>query len=234
LRKYLIIPDIHAPRHDKRAWNLLLKVGRWLKPSGIIQLVSSHRKNPDEVAPLVQELTSAKQLRADLDSLGATDKTFIHGNHENRLYRYIADRAPALAGLVDINDAMGFRANKWKVVGYKDSINLTGTTFTHDLERCGKYAVHQAVAESGGNIVFGHLHRFDNCVEGANDGRSRYGLSPGWLGDWRQQEYKHRIKARREWHLGFAVGYRTDTKFRVVGVPIEGYSCLVEGRLFNG
>ena len=60
------------------------------------------------------------------------------------------------------------------------------------------------------------------------------GLCPGWLGDWRQQNYKHRVRARREWQLGFALGYETKTQFYATPVPIVDYACVVEGQRFQG
>jgi hypothetical protein len=175
-----------------------------------------------------------RHLREDLDSLNAKRKIITLGNHEDRVFRYIMDKAVAFHGLVDVDDLLGLTKNKWEVVPYKESVTINGTTFTHDLERSGKHATHQAVAECGGNIVIGHLHRFDYVVEGTSDGQTRFGFCPGWLGDWRQQDYKHRIKAKREWQLGFGIGYETKGNFYVTPVPISDYSCVVEGVRFAG
>ena len=56
----LIVPDVHVPYHDKRAWELMLAVGKDLKPQVLVSLgdmmdfysVSSHSKNPNRVSQL--------------------------------------------------------------------------------------------------------------------------------------------------------------------------------------
>lgn len=241
MRKWLILPDVHAPQHDERAWKLVLKVAKAFKPYGIVILgdfadcwsASSHRKDPKKLANLGLELDSCNHLLDDLDKLKAKRKVYIFGNHEHRVYRYLADHAPALADLVNVEGPLRLKQRGYEVIPYKDSITIADTKLTHDLDRAGKHAVHQAVEESASNIVIGHLHRFDYCAVSAY-GRTLYGMSPGWLGDCSRQDYKHRIKAEREWQLGFAVGYEEREKLDVEPILIrEDYSCRVGEKLYR-
>ena len=56
----------------------------------------------------------------------------------------------------------------------------------------------------------------------------------GWLGDVRQVDYMFRVKANRDWALGFGVGYVRDNGFVYLQpVPIVEGSCCVEGKLFT-
>jgi len=60
------------------------------------------------------------------------------------------------------------------------------------------------------------------------------GASFGWLGDYRRIDYRHRMRACRDWVLGFGVGYLLPSGVVfVVPVPIINYSAVVEGQLFK-
>jgi hypothetical protein len=57
----------------------------------------------------------------------------------------------------------------------------------------------------------------------------------GWLGDVEMVDYKHKAMAKKEWALGFGVGY-LDPKTEIVYIvptPIIKYTCLVEGQLIT-
>jgi predicted phosphodiesterase len=55
LEKILLISDVHVPYHDKKAFNLVLEVGKKLKVDQVViggdfidnYSVSSHDKNPN-------------------------------------------------------------------------------------------------------------------------------------------------------------------------------------------
>lgn len=60
------------------------------------------------------------------------------------------------------------------------------------------------------------------------------GASFGWLGDYRRIDYRHRMRARRDWVLGFGIGYlRPSGVIHLMPIPIINYSCVVEGQLFQ-
>ena len=54
LKKLLIVPDVHRPYHSRTGWNLLLQVGKDLKPDIIVIIgdymdcyaVSDHERDP--------------------------------------------------------------------------------------------------------------------------------------------------------------------------------------------
>ncbi len=58
----------------------------------------------------------------------------------------------------------------------------------------------------------------------------------GWLGDVDSIDYMHEVQAKRNWSLGFGIGY-LDTSTSAVHlcpIPIVNYRCVVEGELFKG
>jgi hypothetical protein len=84
------------------------------------------------------------------------------------------------------------------------------------------------------NIVINHLHRISYMVEGNAKGVPHVAACFGWLGDVRQVDYMFRVKANRDWALGFGVGYVRDNGFVYLQpVPIVENSCCVEGKLFT-
>ncbi len=89
LESALIIPDLHAPYHDARAFALMLKVGKALRPKKIVIMgdfmdcycVSDHDKDPQRATLLKEELWTVTACLDQVDALGAQDKTFCGGNH---------------------------------------------------------------------------------------------------------------------------------------------------------
>ena len=76
-----------------------------------------------------------------------------------------------------------------------------------DPRTCGPNAHRQARSSFDGNIVIGHTHRMADIYEGNARGRAKVGAMLGWLGDASKVDYMHRIKAKRDWQLGFGIVY---------------------------
>lgn len=243
LKKLLIIPDSHIPYHDKKAVQLLYKVAKSYKPDIIVVLgdyadfysVSSHSKDPNRVNKLEYELQAVNAELDELDSLKAKQKVFIAGNHENRLERYLAEKAPELFNVVTIPELLKLKQRKWTYVPYKMDYKIGQVYWTHDVGTAGRSAVFNALGTYQGNIVTGHTHRLAYIIEGNARGKPHVSASFGWLGDARKADYMHRVKAARDWALGFGIGYMDDSTGNVYlnPVPIVGYTCVVEGELFK-
>ena len=244
LERVLFVSDCHIPYHDKRAYELMLKVAKEFKPNHVIVLgdfidmytVSDHSKDPNRALKLDTEAQEAKKELARLKELGAQNNVFIAGNHEDRLTRYLQDKAPELFNIISIPHILGLDKIGFQYVPYKDNYKLGKLHVTHDCGNAGRYAVQKALDTFQKNIVLGHLHRLSYVVEGNAEGESHVGASFGWLGDSEQADYMHRVKARRDWSLGFGIGYLSkDTGFvYVLPVPIVEYTCVIGGQLFVG
>jgi predicted phosphodiesterase len=243
LLKYLIVPDTHAPYHDRKAWALMIKAGQVFKPDVIIHLgdladfycVSDFNKNPNRTRLLEDEIRSVNACISDLDSLKAKEKVFLAGNHEDRLERYLMTRAPELFNMVKIPDLLKLKERNWKYIPYKKHYKVAHMYFTHDTGRAGRYAVYQSSADVGTNTVIGHTHRLSYFIEGNAEGKAHVGASFGWLGDSEEVDYMHRVRALRDWALGFGVGY-LDTKtglMHLQPVPIVQYQCVIDGKLIK-
>jgi hypothetical protein len=75
--------------------------------------------------------------------------------------------------------------------------------------------------------------------EGNATGEYKLSAQFGWLGDVDQIDYMSEAKARKDWALGFGVGYihKTTGIAYLTPVPIiaaaGSYTCCVNGRLFK-
>ncbi len=242
MKKILILPDLHAPYHDKKAFELVVKVGMSQKPDTIVTLgdfadfycVSAHDRDPNRQGNLEWEVEAANRALDALDAIKPKNKIFIAGNHENRLERYLMQKAPELFNMVKISEILKLKKRGWKYIPYRSHATVGKLNLTHDIGSAGRGAVFRAIDTFQHNIVTGHTHRMAYIVEGNAKGEAHVSCSLGWLGDSAAADYMHTVKAHRDWCLGFGFGY--ETKSGVVHlqpVPIVNYSCVVGGRYYK-
>lgn len=240
----LLIPDCHRPYHDERAWSLVLKVGKALKPDRIVVFgdfadffsVSSHDKDPRRVNRLSQELPSVLRGLDDLDAIGAKHKNFIAGNHEHRLARFLTSSSPALADLphLTVPALFGLRERGWSFTPYKDHLRIGKVSLTHDCGFAGKYAVHHTGAAFASNVLFGHTHRMGVHYFGDERGRTHVAASLGWLGSKQAADYMYGVSINRDWQHGFGVAHmEMSGTMHLQAVPIILGKCVVNGKLYK-
>jgi len=243
LEKILFIPDCHHPYVDLNAWNLMLKAAKQFKPHHTVIMgdfadfygVSSHSKSPDRSLKLKEEVESTKTALDQIKSLGAKNNVFIAGNHEDRLLRYLQDRAPELFDFISIPKILELKEKGFKYVPYKQAYKIGKLNITHDAGNCGRVAHQKALDTFQHNVLIGHTHRIGYMVEGNANGDRHVSAMFGWLGDVEEIDYMHRVKAMKDWSLGFGIGYldtATDIVY-VIPVPIIKGTCLIEGKLIT-
>jgi hypothetical protein len=112
----LAYSDAHFPWQDETAWQLMLKVGKALKPDLVINMgdmadfytVSSHLKHPDMPRFFHDEVVAVNQGLDEIDHyFPLAEKVYIVGNHEHRFPRRIIDRVPELHGSIDWTTILG-------------------------------------------------------------------------------------------------------------------------------
>lgn len=243
LEPILFVPDCHHPYADKRAWELMLKAAKDLKPKHIVIIgdfldfysVSSHSKDPQRAGKLGWEVSIGLDALDQLDKLGATNKCFVAGNHCDRLTRYLQDKAPELDEFVSVPKMLELKQRKWKYVPYKSDTRLGKLWLTHDVGSAGRNAIFKAIDTYQHSTVTGHSHRMAYIVEGNATGEVKLAAAFGWLGDAKKVDYMQRQLVLTNWALGFGVGYLNPATGIVytVPVPIVNYSCMVNGRLYT-
>jgi predicted phosphodiesterase len=167
-----IISDIHIPCHDRTTLELFSNECRKRAVRGIIingDMLDSHEISDHDKDPSMPryrlELDLARDFIAWLRERHPQARIiFKHGNHEERLQRYIFNRAPALEGLEGVN----LRA--WLHLDNEGVEDLPGKRVIH----LGKlHVVHGHEYRGGGGVnparwlflrarsvaVCGHFHR---------------------------------------------------------------------------
>jgi metallophosphoesterase superfamily enzyme len=241
MKRVLFLPDAHTPYHDKRAmrlivdqiiprfgWDTICILGDWWDNYSI----SNHLKTPTREKSWKQESKVGKDLLKKIGSYPFRRRILIKGNHERWLENILSDKAPALYEEVmdKTRDPEG-----WEVVEYMESTKIGALHITHDLGYSGMQSAQQSLAACGDNTIIGHNHNMTYVVRGNAKGECHVGSSFGWLGDYRRIDYRHRMRARRDWVLGFGYGYLLPSGVVfVVPVPIIKYQAVVEGVLFKG
>jgi predicted phosphodiesterase len=243
LEKILFIPDSHVPYEDKKAFALMLKAGRAFAPDHTIILgdfadfygVSSHSKDPNRSLKLKEEMVAVKKRLDQVKAIGSPNNVYISGNHEDRLERYLMDKAPELFNFISIPKILRLKDKGFKYVPYKQAYKIGKLHITHDVSNTGRYAHYKALDTFQHNIVTGHTHRLGYAVEGNANGDRHVSAMFGWLGNVEEINYMHRVKAIRDWTLGFGIGYlepQTGIVY-LVPVPIVKGTCLIEGKLIT-
>jgi UDP-2,3-diacylglucosamine pyrophosphatase LpxH len=242
LEPVLIVSDAHIPAHSAEWWQLVLAVGRDLKPKHLVIIgdfadcygISDHEKDPELANHIADELVVVNKCLDQLDALGATDKLYIEGNHEDRIRRYV-QKHPELRNVLTIPKLLRLKERGWQYVPYKDHAKRGAVHFTHDVGAAGRNAVFRALDTYQHSVVTGHTHRLQYIVEGNAVGDCKVSAMFGWGGDVEQVEYMAKVQARKNWALGFGVGY-VDTASGFVyltPVPVVFGTCMVNGKLYR-
>lgn len=237
--RLFFISDLHAPYEDKRAVGLMFDAMEHYQPHVVVVMgdfidclaVSHFAKDPARVFGLKHEVEHAQSL---LDKIPAQRKIYLAGNHEDRLRRYLMEKAPEIMPFVSIPELLGLDQRGWEYVPYKHSTSIGKLHLTHDVGSAGRYNVYRALDTFQASIATGHTHRLAYVVEGDATGGRQVSVQFGWLGDFDQVDYMHRVNALRNWALGFGTGVH-DTKTGYVYLrphPIVDYTCEVDGTIF--
>lgn len=243
LEKWLLIPDTHVPFHNKHNFSLALRAAQSIGVTNVAILgdfadfwaVSFHSKSPSRRHDLQWEVD---EVRLAFDLVDATfpdgEKKFIAGNHEYRLERYLAEKAPALFNTIRVDTLFGLKERGWAYTQYKDHTKIGNLHLTHDAGKSGRTAHVDALNAFQTSVAIGHTHMLGMSVMGDVHSKQHVGIMLGWLGDAEHCEYMYRVKAAREWAQGFGIAYvEPDGNTHVVPVPIlDGRVCL-EGKVIK-
>lgn len=241
--KALLIPDTHAPYHDEKAFSLVLRVARQVRFDHVYILgdfcdmleVSFHEKSPGNRPGFAAEIASCNELLDRIDALRIKRRHFIAGNHEFRLDRYMANRAPELAGLPghSVPELLRLKERGWRYTPYRQHTKLGKLYLTHEEGNAGPLAALKARDTFQGNVVIGHCHSMMVAYQGNARGDSHVGASFGWLGDVSRIDYMHRVKANR-WQTGFGVAcIEPSGNVHLQAVPIINGRCCVFGKVYS-
>lgn len=246
LKTTLIIPDCHHPSVDRKAWDLLLKVGTSEKIDTVVIIgdfgdfasVTSHAKNAQaRTIMLADELSACNEALHELEAIKAKNHIFVMGNHEDRLSRYINERCPELHGLygTSVESALRLEHRGYDVVPYRSHIYRDGVYYTHDTGSAGLNAHRTSLQKFQRDVVIGHTHRIGFETKRTINGTPITGFMCGWLGDADKcAGYMHAASSMTDWCHGFGMAYSVAGRSHIQPVIIqEDYSCVVGGKHYK-
>jgi len=241
MKSILAIPDVHVPYHDKKAWALMLRVVKAVKPDHVVIMgdfmdcysVSSFPRNPARVSHLKAEFDASNRELDKLTELVDGRVTYLEGNHERRIARYVEQKACELHGMVSLWDGLFVADRGWRWVPYREHVIMGKLAFAHDIGHSGPRAVQQSLDAMGHNLVIGHTHRAGIAYGGTVKGEHRVAMSCGWLGDVTKVDYMHRARTR-DWQHGFGwVRQAENGDSWLSFIPIIAGRCFLEGSTFK-
>lgn len=154
-----ILPDIHAPAHNKPVMWALEQFLAEYRPHLLFFIgdstdmfwLSRWPKPPRQVSNAMQELEESRELHDRLIKASGCLWAFeTEGNHENRTNTFLSAIAPQLGGVVDM-DSQEPIMNYSKLLGYKSGDRIT---FVTDERGFGGYGG-QIALKGGPRLIHG-------------------------------------------------------------------------------
>lgn len=240
----VVANDFQIPFEDPVAFRLLLKALRIVKPHGLDLLgdfqdfysISKFSKDPARKLLLRDELEVGRRRLAELSRAAGrrcTDRRFSDGNHEDRLRRFVWDRAPQLTELAGLNVPDLLHLGKF---GFQHYDYLTpykiGQLWFHHGKLVRKHSGATAMAHAldvGCNIIIGHSHRVAHVCK-TTWNHTIHGWENGCLCGLRP-EYVH---GPPDWQQGFSiVRYGRNRTFGVEQCVIKRGRMWIDGKEYG-
>src|SRR5437667_6607708 len=219
----VIANDFQIPFHDERALLLFKTFLRRERPDWLILNgdfhdfweISSYDLTPRSGKDFKREIETGKKiLRSFRRSLPRARITWIEGNHEFRLRKYLIQNARELYGLPGVSVPNIFNLRSLKIdyvpchelaTKFTDNFIRVGDLYVGHWDKVSKNAAYAAkvlVEEKGVSLLQGHTHRFGAHARTTVDGRVLLGIENSSMCA-RLQSYV----SRPNWQLGFSVIY---------------------------
>lgn len=211
-RRIVLWPDTHHHYHHRKAVEGLLGYIAEVQPDEVCILGDfldckaparwSRGTAAEFAADLLVEAQAGRETLGKLREVHEGPVTFLYGNHEDRLRKYVLSNAPALAGVVrDIDDLLDFEGFKVELKQQPYAI-APGVVAIHGsrLSQLAGQSAAKEVKRHGKSVVQGHSHRLGLVWETTD--RDRFALEAGWLGDVRKAGYLD-FQGVANWQLGF-------------------------------
>jgi len=245
--KWIVVSDIHFPRHDPRKVELFMKVMKYVKPDAIdlagdIDDADSTSRWAEGTPASVVSIEDGG-VRGTRDFLGElrngnpdADIHFHDGNHGwTRHESYLEKRAPAMLDLITPDTLYQYKDKGIEWHRYNEPpVRRFGDMFVHHGESISKHAaesVRNDCLNFGVSLIRGHSHR-QGIYNKTYDltGKILEGYEIGHLTDESQMDYT----TSHDWQAGFLVanvenGVRPFCQL----IRIHDYTCYVNGKKFQ-
>jgi predicted phosphodiesterase len=251
MQKWLVLPDIHTPFHNKILFGKIVKYIRENKQNiyGIclsgdfLDLFTLGSYNENSLKNLTgitleSEYAIGNEVLDGIDNaLGkyklSCKKYFLYGNHEDRYFREIAkgDKAKYGNALMSPTDALKLHNRGYEVKeNWKDDYFTLGEhlDIIHGVY-CNVHTAKKHLDVTGRSIMFGHTHRVQSFRQGK---RASYNI--GWLGNVNHKVFNYMPRFQKDiWANGFAEVY-IDNKglYYVNQISVYNDSFFINGKMY--
>ena len=181
--RIVVIPDTHHPYQDEEAIQKVLKFIKDYKPTKIIMLgdhvdfyaLSRFDKDPERITSLQGEIDSVQSLFKDLRKVFKGDITYLEGNHEYRLIKYLM-RNPEISSLKNLNTVPALLGLKEYGIKYKKMEIIHSVIFKHGdiVRRYSGYTARGEFENEGTSGISGHTHRIGSHYHTNRNGQPCY------------------------------------------------------------
>jgi len=251
LALYGILNDIHFPYEDKVAYELALKVLSDQPNLAHIYLngdvpefeaVTAHQKYMLAKDYLFEEVEyTNKRLDELQDRFPGTPITWISGNHEYRLERFLERQARELYGcgmdMVTLFNLAG-RGIDWVPYGPRQLVKCGQSDLYLRHEPLSSSRTHSKITAEGSNvsIAYGHTHTYQEYSVKRLSVESPIitATAVPFLGDIKAKVFNYR-GSKDNWQNGFAiVSCDTESFKHVIDVIIiEDNRCMFGGKIYE-
>lgn len=190
-----IINDLHIPWHDPVCVTLALQI---IKDSNCDEIVlngdvldmytcNSHGpKNPDIQETFESEIAQGRDFFKMLRETFPDKKiTFIFGNHEDRIERFIMKECPAFWNMVKLESMLNLEQLRINFLKYPEKYMLNRLLgVQHSPPSYGVNGARTSLmAKPGVSMVYACSHREQHSTINDAHGRTHYCYFGGWLGN---------------------------------------------------
>lgn len=222
--KVFCIPDLHFPYHNKKALKKVIELIKKEKPDVVIQLgdlldlysFSRYEKDANFTSPkseLNRGLKLAEKFWGDVKRAAPKARCIqLIGNHEMRLNKLIARKAPELQHLVkSIQDLYQFKGVK-VLKDDRDYIVLDGVVYLHGyLSKNGDHSKF-----FGASVVHGHSHRVGIVYERKKDGL-HFEMDCGHLADEKSLPLQYTQSKMSKWITAVGIVENKQPRIIIIG-----------------
>jgi hypothetical protein len=252
-----VIGDLHGPWEDKKAVGLFIGICKKLKIDELVlngdvldfYNVNSHGpKDPEIQTTLEDELNWGNKFFDYIQHhLPDTKITFLYGNHEDRLNRFITKNCPAFTNIVRLENALRLdqRGIEWYHYNERYRIGETDLFVQHSPPSYSENAANTSFKKKlDQDHIWNCTHRTDTVVRTGSSGKVYTSYMNGWFGSKRIIQENQRLmpevnrvfkytKNHETWNCSFCLVKTAGKQHFVEQVIVKDYSCSIGGKLYR-
>jgi len=238
---HVAVNDFHIPYHDQRLMVEFKKFVHTHQPRVIHILgdlldcyaVSKFSKDPARLLSLQDEFDQGTEFLRELRELcPSTIISFVEGNHEARLQKFLCSQAPQLKSLrcLDVRQQLKLAENRIWWWAENSFYRWKHLFYTHGLyvRKHSGVAAKEHFEQFGGCVIHGHGHRFGTYYRTTL--RDTFACwENGCMADPKQQDYC----PIANWQQGWSVVWHIGNRFHVDQIVVIDGAYVYHGKEYG-